>query len=247
MTDTPKPTIDLTHTAKEITRLYELITKSDQTIADASKSILEHRIEIGEMLISVKATDYGKHGKWELWLEINCPTVPLSTARLCMQLAKNQDTLKQRAAEIDNAVSDLSIRAARKLLAKPKTEGTGGGTPKTPRTPKATGKGAVEPAPQDPESIVEALEADEVESIISRKWDEEKRDLLRSKLSASLKDLLHDIAPDELATALREADWGKEQVQELIKILTSRLAPSAEKPALGQRNPPPQAEGTKGI
>jgi Protein of unknown function (DUF3102) len=95
MTSPAQPTIDLANSAKEINRLYALIKSADEEITDTTKSILTYRIEIGEMLNGVKDTDYGKHGKWQNWLQDNCPTIPLSTANLCMRLANNQDKLKE--------------------------------------------------------------------------------------------------------------------------------------------------------
>jgi hypothetical protein len=43
--------------------------------------------------------------------------------------------------------------------------------------------------------------------------------------SSDLKDLLENVGPDELATALALADWDNEQLKELVKILSSRLKP----------------------
>jgi hypothetical protein len=176
MTAPTKPTIDLTTTVKEINRLHQAIIEADQTIADTSKTILQHRIDIGVMLINVKATDYGKHGKWEDWLTLNCPAIPLSTARLYMKLAQpaNQKTLEEKAAQIDNTVSDLSIRAARRLLTKSKPEGQGNPTGKK-RGRKAAAEAAVEPvtpaASPDLNNLLAAVDVDELVTALNAEWE----------------------------------------------------------------------------
>jgi hypothetical protein len=200
--------IDLAHTVSEINRLHALIIEADQQITETTKSLLQHRIDIGEMLISVKATDYGKHGKWQQWLQDNCPAIPLSTANLYMKLAQpaNQKTLEEKAAQIGNAVSDLSVRAARKLLtkSKSKSEGQGEGGTVNPsgkkRGRKAAAEAAVEPAAASPD----------------------------------LKDLLATADVDELVIALDEA-WEWTQICYLHQLLSEKIDEHNQQAARVQR------------
>jgi hypothetical protein len=67
-------------------------------------------------------------------------------------------------------------------------------------------------------------------------------------VSPDLKDLLKNVGPDELGTALALAAWDKEQIQELVKILTSRIKPAPGDlsiPANLQRTPSPPLEPAK--
>ena len=63
-----------------------------------------------------------EHGDWESWLNNNCSNISPRTARLYMQLSKNEDKLRVAAEKNGNGVADLSVREAQKLLAKPLTE-----------------------------------------------------------------------------------------------------------------------------
>jgi hypothetical protein len=51
--------------------------------------------------------------------------------------------------------------------------------------------------------------------------------------SVDLTSLLQNVGADELTTALLDAAWGKEKITELIKILSSRLAPPAKPSPVG--------------
>ena len=62
------------------------------------------------------------------------------TARLYMQLSKDEDKIEEAAAQNGNTVADLSIRGARKLITKKRPEG---GAP--PKTKAPSTKAGVEP------------------------------------------------------------------------------------------------------
>jgi hypothetical protein len=196
-----KSTGELIKTASEINRLHRLVTEAAQTS-------LQYSIEIGTMLIDVKKDV--KHGDWEEWLAKHCPEISERTARMYMRLAKpeNAEKLEAAANENGNAVADLSVRSAAKLLSKPRPPKPSGGDTQA----KPSGK--------------------------------------RKSTSPDLKDLLKNVGPDELGTALALAAWDNEQIQDLIKILASRIKPPAPAdlsiPANLQRTPPPpQAETAK--
>jgi hypothetical protein len=108
------------------------------------------------------------------------------------------------------------------LLSKPRS-----GTP-GPRKPKAQQvQPDPEPAPDaDPEVIVEALDADELESIITGKWDEDKLDVLRSKLGApsDLAMMLKEQTPAvELLVVMLAGAYGREDLLKLAEQLSEWL------------------------
>jgi hypothetical protein len=187
-----KTTSELIKTASEINRLHRLVT-------EAAQSSLQYSIEIGTMLIDVKKDV--KHGDWEAWLAKNCPEISDRTARVYMRLARPENAAKLEtvAEENGNAVADLSVRSAAKLLSRPRApKPEGGTTPKPPRKSKTA--------------------------------------------TPDLKDLLKNVGPDEVGTALVLADWGNEQIQELIKILASRFAkPTPDDLSTVLHHTPPQA------
>ena len=74
-------------------------------------------------------------------------------------------------------------------------------TPKPPRTKAEGGKGADSKGSNSKAAVQPAVQP----------------------TSSDLKDLLENVGPDELATALALADWDNEQLKELVKILSSRL------------------------
>jgi hypothetical protein len=99
----------------ELAALASTINEEHQQVVEASQSSLEHAIEAGIGLLDAKANV--KHGTWEAWLKANCPNISLETVRLYMRLAKGEEKLKKAAAENGNAVAEMSIRGAAKLLA----------------------------------------------------------------------------------------------------------------------------------
>src|SRR5262249_45323267 len=115
MTDTPKLT------PEQLTKNASLINAAHRAIVQANKTSIEKAIEAGTMLKACK--DSVGHGAWSKWLYDNCRDISDETARLYMRLAdeKNAPKLEAAAKQNGNAVADLSVRGAAKVLAKPQT------------------------------------------------------------------------------------------------------------------------------
>jgi hypothetical protein len=118
MTDTPKLTAD------QLTKNASLINAAHRAVVQANKTSIEKAIEAGTILKACK--DSVGHGGWSKWLYDNCRDISDETARLYMRLAdeKNAPKLEEAAKQNGNAVADLSVRGAAKLLAKPQTPET---------------------------------------------------------------------------------------------------------------------------
>jgi hypothetical protein len=81
--------------------------------ASQSSNALDHAFVAGEFLAEIRRR--GVPGPWKAWLQGNC-LIPASTAALYVQLAKHR-------AEIETARAkdpDFSLRAARRLIQKPR-------------------------------------------------------------------------------------------------------------------------------
>ena len=97
----------------------KLIIDANKAVVASGKNGLEHAIECGEMLKAAK--EKVGHGNWEPWLLNNCPDIKPRTASYYMRLAGKADELEKIAEQNGNTVADLSTRAAKRLLAEPKT------------------------------------------------------------------------------------------------------------------------------
>jgi len=115
MTDTPKLT------PEQLTKNASLINAAHRAVVQANKTSIEKAIEAGTILRACK--DSVGHGAWSKWLYDNCRDISDETARLYMRLAdpENSDKLEAAAKQNGNAVADLSVRGAAKMLAKPQT------------------------------------------------------------------------------------------------------------------------------
>jgi hypothetical protein len=94
--------------------LAERVRVAHKAVQTASANALAAALVAGDALIEAKNHRVGLIG-WEGWVKAHC-RVGLSTARLYMQLARGR--AKIEAALKDNPL--LSLREARRLLAKPK-------------------------------------------------------------------------------------------------------------------------------
>jgi hypothetical protein len=93
--------------------LAHQICAAHKAVQEASANALAAALDAGDALIAARDR---VSRNWESWLQQNCPLLALSTARLYVQLAHHR-------AEIESARKkdpDLSLRAARRLIAKPK-------------------------------------------------------------------------------------------------------------------------------
>ena len=219
-----KSTGELIKTASEINRLHRLVTEAAQTS-------LQYSIEIGTMLIDVKKDV--KHGDWEGWLAKHCPEISDRTARVYMRLAKpeNADKLEAAANENGNAVADLSVRSAAKLLAKPLTEQQKQDRKAAQQLAEARNKQAAREArgraTPDLEGVINNAAVDEVNTAIDRKWEPKQREEL---ITAQLQKL-----PTDAIASLLTAALDKAQLTEVFKLVDAFMKQPAS-PA-----PPPKS------
>lgn len=88
------------------------INDEDAAVAADLQSAVQHAMAAGEALIEAKVLL--PHGEWTEWLASNCPSVSGRTARLYMQLARNQEALKTaRHCQFDDCRGARSARARR--------------------------------------------------------------------------------------------------------------------------------------
>lgn len=147
------------------------INAAHKAVVESSRNGLTHALTAGELLRAVK--DGTDHGDWEQWLDANCHDISVRTARLYMQLSDNEKEIEKAAAKNGNAVADLSIRGARKLISKKR--------PGAPRTPKAQVKTR---STTDPlEDLLPSIAPGEVYAVLRRKWDNEKLNELAELLT----------------------------------------------------------------
>src|SRR5262245_28525769 len=188
MTDTPKLTAD------QLSKNASLINAAHRAIVQANKTSIEKAIEAGTMLKACK--DSVGHGAWSKWLYDNCRDISDETARLYMRLAdeKNAPKLEEAAKQNGNAVADLSVRGAAKVLAKPQTP-----EQKAKRAAKIAAKKA------------------EAEAAFFR------------QIGSNVAELIKALAPDEVLKALKDAEWGTEELTELVKLLNAHLGEMNER------------------
>lgn len=121
------------------------------------------------------------HGDWIDWLYANCPDISERTATRYMWIAKNEPKLKKAADENGQALADLSVAAATRLIAKPVT-------------PKEKPKQAIAktPASADPVMVLKHLAPDELFGLLKQTYDKEQLEQLTELLEAHLE-------PEEVA------------------------------------------------
>jgi Protein of unknown function (DUF3102) len=116
MTDTPKLT------PEQLSKNAQLIIAAHRQVVQANKTSIEKALEAGEILRACKKSV--GHGAWSKWLHDNCREISEETARLYMRLAdpENASKLEEAAKQNGNAVADLSVRGAAKLIRAEPTE-----------------------------------------------------------------------------------------------------------------------------
>jgi Protein of unknown function (DUF3102) len=109
-------------TPEQLTKNAGLINAAHRAVVAANKTSIEKAIEAGTILTACK--DSVGHGEWSKWLHDNCRDISEETARLYMRLAdpKNAPKLELGAKQNGNAVADLSVRGAAKLIRPEPTE-----------------------------------------------------------------------------------------------------------------------------
>jgi hypothetical protein len=105
----------------ELTTIARRINDREQAIAMLKNQTLDKATEaLRELLLQgadlMQAKAALRHGQWQSWLLLHCPTISERTARLYMQLASN----RQRVADL---VSARSIRLALAMLDEPDEAG----------------------------------------------------------------------------------------------------------------------------
>jgi hypothetical protein len=210
--------------AAEANRLHNLIVEGNQ-------SSLQRSIEAGTFLIEAKKIV--GHGDWGQWLVKNCPQISDRTARLYMQLAneKNVKKIEEAADQNGNGVTELSLSGARRLLIKPKTE---------EEKAKAKAKAERERKAKDKEeeARVAVLAGANLADVMNAKGTDEIKTALKhsarseeviAAITPSLKDLLKNVSPAELAILLTSTSiWPAENVPALIDAINKRKSSSPQ-------------------
>jgi hypothetical protein len=144
----PEPKLEITSVAQtqrgpesslaDLHELAERIKEEHSNVASALQQGFMHASAAGELLIQAKAK--AGHGKWLSWLRDECE-ISVRTASLYMRLAKNRRGIED---QIGNAVADLTLRGAVKLLSPPRqsdphemAEGSAGAVPAPAGDPMA--------------------------------------------------------------------------------------------------------------
>jgi hypothetical protein len=130
------------------TALAKLITDEYSLILASERTNLQKALAIGEKLVALRQRV--KHGEWETKLQEYCPTISYETATKYIRLYENWEKIKEAAKAKGVATTDLTIEAALKLIAKPKTNAD---KPKdtSKGKPTSVGKGAVEEPGNEPQ------------------------------------------------------------------------------------------------
>jgi hypothetical protein len=133
------------------------INKAHRAVIAAGNAGLGHAITAGKLLAQMYKS---RKSLWQGWLKANCPEISDRTDRLYRRLAKKEKEIKA-AAENGNAVAEISVRGAARLIAKPRT----------PRPPKAP----AQPSPsRDIHTVLQFTEPDELAAAINKDWEKDK-------------------------------------------------------------------------
>jgi len=182
MTDTPKLTPD------QLSKNASLINAAHRAVVQANKTSIEKAIEAGTILKACK--DSVGHGAWGKWLYDNCRDISDETARLYMRLADpdNAEKLEAAAKQNGNAVADLSVRGAAKVLAKSQTPEQKAARAATKATKKAEAEAAfLSKIGSNVAELLKALAPDEVlKALKDAEWDTEALSALAKLLNAHL-------------------------------------------------------------
>ena len=176
-------------TPEQLTKNAGLINAAHRAVVGANKTSIEKAIEAGTMLKACKESV--GHGGWSKWLHDNCRDISEETARLYMRLAdpKNAQKLEEAAKQNGNAVADLSVRGAAKLLrAKPTEEQKAArAAQKTANERAKAAEDAATLAALIPKQL-KGMGVDDVLSLLTRTFDLDYLDTLSEALQKHLKD-----------------------------------------------------------
>jgi hypothetical protein len=135
------PTEDDEHLAA----LAKRVRTEHEAAQTATRNAVAHALNAGDALIRAKEAIPNK--RWLRWLQANC-SLSVRTAQLYMRLAEYRTEIEHKLA----GAPDFSIRAAQRLIAKPKATKPKTTTPKPATTGKrttASAPGAPAPVPAD--------------------------------------------------------------------------------------------------
>jgi hypothetical protein len=147
----------------------------------AERSTYTRAVALGEMLVLLRARRNAKGG-WQEYLREKCPKLAYETATLYIRLYEKQDAILEAAKAQSVTVTDLTVRLARKLIAKPKATGT--------KNKKSPAGGVAEPDKSKstaPDDIIKALAPDELFDIVKVSWDGDQLRKLSTLLSEHIK------------------------------------------------------------
>jgi hypothetical protein len=183
MTDTHKLT------AEQLTKNASLINAAHRAVVSANKTSIEKAIEAGTILKACK--DSVEHGEWSKWLYDNCRDISDETARLYMRLAdpKNAPKLEAAAKQNGNAVADLSVRGAAKLIRATPTEEQKAAreAQKAANERAKTAEDAARVTALIPKQL-KGMGVDDVLSLLTRTFDLDYLDTLAEALQKHLKE-----------------------------------------------------------
>jgi hypothetical protein len=150
------PIVQESHCNVPLEDLARQIRANLKAVQVAASNALDAALSAGDNLIAAQARV--PDGRWNCWLRENC-SIAGSTAALYMQLARARPEIE---AEISRA-GELSIRAARKLIAKKSTEDEVSEDAETAPEPEIAPEPKPEPRPEpksekpDPATTVAAV------------------------------------------------------------------------------------------
>jgi hypothetical protein len=160
----------------------ELIKRINEEVGidlASERSTYTRAVALGEMLVLLRNRRNKKDG-WQEYLREKCPKLAYETATLYIRLYEKQEDILEAAKAQSVTVTDLTVRLARKLIAKPKATGTK--NKKSPAGGVELGDAKASALRNAPDDIIKALAPDELFDIVKVSWD---GDQLR-KLSALL-------------------------------------------------------------
>jgi hypothetical protein len=196
--------------------LVKAINDEYSQILASERNNLQKALAIGEKLVALRPRIAPKHGKWQAKLKEHCPDISYETATLYIRLFESQVEWRAAAAAKSVGPTDLTIEAARQLLANPRST-TNASTTTTADTDTNSDS---DESDTDEESEDEEGGSDETEEeVVGKKW-------------------LETLAADDLVFWVKEVH-GVEYLKELAAALAKELPPTLPpKPALqGKADP----------
>ena len=171
----------------------ELIKRINEQVGidlAADRSTYTRAVALGEMLVLLRNRRNDKRG-WQEYLKEKCPKLAYETATLYIRLFEKQDAILAAAKAQSVTVTDLTVRLARKLIAKPKPN-----DPKKPKKPMVIEEPAAEPKtkPITLEDYLRDLAADELFTALRQTYEEEQLRKLSSLLTVHLTKTVRPLA-----------------------------------------------------